>query len=136
MRFPATPFLFAVASANTGYAFKDDAVRRGEIERLNLLPGMTWKAGFNERFAGAPPNASKELCGIFSPSIAFIFFNHESYFSYVGVKSGNLERIQEGIRSGAIKVVNASMLGATNIPIDFDSEINWPECSEVRYGSG
>uniref|UniRef100_A0A7S2TWX8 Peptidase C1A papain C-terminal domain-containing protein n=2 Tax=Lotharella oceanica TaxID=641309 RepID=A0A7S2TWX8_9EUKA len=110
MRLAATLLLPALASTITGYAFKHDAIRGKEIERLNLIPGMTWKAGFNDRFKGLPLNASKELCG---------------------VKPGNFERMQELIRNGTIKMVNSSMLGAEGIPTDFDSETNWPECAKV-----
>eukprot|EP00466_Bigelowiella_natans_P012141 jgi/Bigna1/52333/estExt_Genewise1Plus.C_70098 len=47
------------------------------------------------------------------------------------VKPGNLERMKAAIRHGEIKVVDAKMLGATDIPTEFDSETNWPECAKV-----
>eukprot|EP00470_Lotharella_oceanica_P012464 CAMPEP_0170195038 /NCGR_PEP_ID=MMETSP0040_2-20121228/60605_1 /TAXON_ID=641309 /ORGANISM="Lotharella oceanica, Strain CCMP622" /LENGTH=329 /DNA_ID=CAMNT_0010444103 /DNA_START=40 /DNA_END=1029 /DNA_ORIENTATION=- len=71
---------------------------------------MTWTAGFTERFAGQPLGASKSLCG---------------------VKPGNLEMMRELINNGTMKQINETMLSEGDIPESFDSETNWPECSEV-----
>lgn len=103
-------FLAVIAVAHASVA-QYHADRVAEVERINNLPGMTWKAGINTRFAGLPLNASKSLCGI---------------------KSNNQEVLQNAINDGTfISAEPVSEEIRASLPASFDSATNWPKCANM-----
>jgi cathepsin B len=78
------------------------------VSELNTLPGMTWKAAVNGRFASQAPGAAKPLCG---------------------VKGDWAAQIRARIDAGEIDefVADESM----EIPTEFDSATNWPHCAKT-----
>jgi cathepsin B len=86
-------------------------LRAQEVARLNSLPGMTWKAGINERFAGAPLGISKSLLGV-----------HESS------KTVMMEALVAGKATLAPKISSEE---ASAIPASFDAAVNWPQCADM-----
>lgn len=86
----------------------NDSHRMEEVNRINSLPGNTWKAGISTKFANQPSGTSKSL---------------------LGVPLDNTDKIKGSILSGKIKRVEAPQEFA--IPTSFDSEANWPQCAKV-----
>jgi len=82
--------------------------RQAEVDRINSVPGVLWKAAVQERFAGLPLHASKSLCG---------------------VKPGTKGRLAERVRKGTMTVFQRDPSIA--LPSSFDSATHWPKCSKV-----
>lgn len=97
--------LFAVASVTSGLDVHPD--RALQIEEIERLPNVLWKAAAHPRFASEAPGAAADLCG---------------------VKGDQAQIIKELMQKG--EVVEAT---ATNddIPESFDSEANWPQCAKI-----
>jgi cathepsin B len=88
-----------------------DVLRMKEVERLNSLPGMTWKAGFSPRFAGQELGASKSI---------------------LGLVEGHHDILEEAVASGAAvraPVVSAEV--AASIPASFDVAEAFPACADM-----
>merc|ERR1719502_873138 len=74
------------------------------VDSINSVPGLTWKAGFNQRFANQPAH---------------------SFRSSLGVKADSLAAVK------ALPVEDNSHIADESIPDSFDSEENWPKCAKV-----
>mmetsp|Transcript_111338 Transcript_111338/g.300325 ORF Transcript_111338/g.300325 Transcript_111338/m.300325 type:complete len:453 (-) Transcript_111338:140-1498(-) len=85
--------------------------RVAQIQAIQAIAGVQWKAALVDRFAHAAPGASKSLNG---------------------VKGDWKAAIQAGIRSGKIqRFAPSAALAAAEIPESFDSATNWPQCAKV-----
>ena len=85
------------------------ATREAYILHLNAVPGRTWTAGTNSRFAGKPIGHSKVLCGV----------------------NNSLNQEQELIASGKLLTPPKGWDGLPDPPAEFDSATNWPHCAEI-----
>merc|ERR1719199_1962096 len=74
------------------------------VDSINSVPGLTWKAGFNQRFANQPAH---------------------SFRSSLGVKADS------GAMVKALPVEDNSHIPDSSVPDSFDSEENWPKCAKV-----
>jgi len=88
-------------------AKEHDEARTRVIAEINNKPGLLWKAGVNERFAGLPVGAAKDLCG---------------------VKPGSKAKLLKGVAEGRIAVKRSSNI---TLPESFDAATNWPTCGAV-----
>eukprot|EP00445_Apocalathium_hangoei_P044817 CAMPEP_0203986390 /NCGR_PEP_ID=MMETSP0360-20130528/5995_1 /ASSEMBLY_ACC=CAM_ASM_000342 /TAXON_ID=268821 /ORGANISM="Scrippsiella Hangoei, Strain SHTV-5" /LENGTH=196 /DNA_ID=CAMNT_0050925819 /DNA_START=86 /DNA_END=673 /DNA_ORIENTATION=+ len=85
--------------------------RVAQIQAIQAIAGVQWKAALVDRFAHAAPGASKSLNG---------------------VKGDWKAAVEAGIRSGKIKrFAPSAALAATAITESFDSAANWPQCAKV-----
>ena len=98
--------LSTAAASLRGIDFVSERARL--IDSINAIDGMTWRAAVHPRFAGKPIGASKPLLGV----------NIEQYHA-------NLKR---KVAAGNIIVTRET---AEEIPTDFDSGENWPQCKKV-----
>jgi len=73
------------------------------VDELNALPDLLWTAGKNSRFNGQSLSSFKDLAG---------------------VKSDSLEQVLALPKA-------ESTLTASDVPAEFDSETNWPQCAKV-----
>jgi len=77
------------------------------IEEINSAQSL-WKAAPHARFADEAPGAAKSLCG---------------------VKDGNREYTQMMLETGKMTMWNRPRVA--NLPTEFDSEKNWPQCAKT-----
>merc|ERR1719375_367294 len=82
--------------------------RSAQIEEIQNTPGVLWTASAHPRFASEAPGASKSLCGVKGDWKATV---------QAAIDSGKVERFQP--------------LTAVEIPDNFDSETNWPQCAKI-----
>jgi len=85
--------------------------RLEEIERINSIPNLPWRAGVNPRFEHSEHGAAKSLAG---------------------VKTDAKETMKQAILAG--KVVRGSKISAEEaaaLPASFDSAVNWPQCAAM-----
>merc|ERR1711935_801084 len=73
------------------------------VDEINALPDLLWTAGKNSRFNGQSLSSFKDLAG---------------------VKSDSLEQVLALPKA-------ESTLTASDVPAEFDSETNWPQCAKV-----
>jgi len=73
------------------------------VDAINAVPGILWKAGMNERFDGQRLSDVKSLTGVTEDSAAAVMALPHA----------------------------VSNINDTDIPDTFDSETNWPQCAEV-----
>merc|ERR1740130_615241 len=73
------------------------------VDEINALPDLLWTAGENSRFNGQSLSSFKDLAG---------------------VKSDSLEQVLALPKA-------ESTLTASDVPAEFDSETNWPQCAKV-----
>merc|ERR1711959_179040 len=73
------------------------------IDKINSVPGILWKAGANERFDGLPLSAVKSLTGVLQDSRDAVM------------------RLPEAV----------SMIPDVAVPDTFDSATNWPQCAKI-----
>jgi len=73
------------------------------VDEINALPDLLWTAGTNSRFNGQSLSSFKDLAG---------------------VKSDSLEQVLALPKA-------ESTLAASDVPDEFDSEANWPQCAKV-----
>eukprot|EP00929_Paragymnodinium_shiwhaense_P014664 TRINITY_DN1225_c0_g1_i1.p1 TRINITY_DN1225_c0_g1~~TRINITY_DN1225_c0_g1_i1.p1 ORF type:complete len:376 (+),score=99.21 TRINITY_DN1225_c0_g1_i1:68-1195(+) len=105
----------SVAVAVLGAAAATDAVHPARVEQIVEIqntPGVSWKVGLHPRFAAAAPGAAvKPLCGVV----------------------GDWKKdIQDRVAAGEVKQFQPDeLLAATEIPENFDSETNWPQCAKI-----
>merc|ERR1712195_265485 len=78
------------------------------VDEINALPDLLWTAGKNSRFNGQSLSSFKDLAG---------------------VKSDSLEQVLALPKA-------ESTLTASDVPAEFDSETNWPQCAKVIEISG
>ena len=90
----------AAASGPDGEALVNDLIR---VQKINAVPGILWKAGFNARFDGKPLRDVKSLAGVKASSHGAV---------------QKLNRVKSGIPDEAV-------------PDSFDSETNWPQCASI-----
>merc|ERR1711871_1745691 len=74
-----------------------------QVDKINAIPGILWKAGRNTRFDGLPESSVKALCGVKPDSWGMV---------------QALPKAKSAIRD-------------EDIPDSFDSETNWPHCAKV-----
>jgi len=74
-----------------------------QVDKINAIPGILWKAGRNTRFDGLPESSVKALCGVKPDSWGMV---------------QALPKAKSAIRD-------------EDIPESFDSETNWPHCAKV-----
>lgn len=82
--------------------------RVAEIEHIQSTPGVLWRAAAHSRFADSPPGASSSLNG---------------------VKGDWKASIEAAIADG--KITRYFSSSHVNIPDEFDSAANWPQCAKV-----
>ena len=88
----------------------DAGDRLAEIERINSIPGLTWKAAAG-RFEGTAPGSSAPLLG--------------------AVRMGAEEK-QALIQQGRLRIAPQSEYDYwLDVPDSFDSETHWPMCAKV-----
>merc|ERR1711865_406186 len=73
------------------------------VDEINALPDLLWTAGKNSWFNGQSLSSFKDLAG---------------------VKSDSLEQVLALPKA-------ESTLTASDVPAEFDSETNWPQCAKV-----
>merc|ERR1719409_1596785 len=73
------------------------------IDKINSVPGILWKAGANERFDGLPLSAVQSLTGVLQDS-------HDAVM-----------RLPEAV----------SFIPDVGVPDEFDSATNWPQCAKI-----
>jgi len=100
--------LLAWSKVNLDEATLNDIERKKLIDHVNNSPDAMWTAGFNERFQGKPVGHSKILCG---------------------AKPTPKEFIEAEILAG--NAVRAANITGDELPTEFDSVKNWPECADV-----
>merc|ERR1711959_703262 len=83
--------------------------RAAMIKEIENTPGVLWKAAPHPRFASQAPGASKDLCGV------------------IGDQK---EAVADAVAKGEIEV-HKPLLSAAQIPDNFDSEQNWPQCAKI-----
>jgi len=83
--------------------------RMAQIREIENTPGVLWKAAPHPRFASQAPGASKDLCGV------------------IGDQK---EAVADAVAKGEIEV-HKPLLSAAQIPDNFDSEQNWPQCAKI-----
>merc|ERR1712072_99613 len=83
--------------------------RVAQIREIENTPGVLWKAAPHPRFASQAPGASKDLCGV------------------IGDQK---EAVADAVAKGEIEV-HKPLLSAAQIPDNFDSEQNWPQCAKI-----
>jgi len=83
--------------------------RSAQIQEIQNTPGVLWTAGATPKFASQAPGASKSLCGVNGDWKASV---------QDAIARGNVKRFQP-------------LLAATEIPENFDSETNWPQCAKI-----
>ena len=106
--------ILALAFAGTAAASNvHDAQRAAAIDTVNALPGLTWKAGVNPRFKGAPVGAAKELCGV----------------DMTESESDLRRAIHQGHVVPETRALTPAEIAA--LPDSFDSEAHWPQCAKV-----
>merc|ERR1712046_294541 len=79
------------------------------IQEIQNTPGVLWKAAPHPRFASQAPGSSKDLNG---------------------VKGDQKKAIQDLMEKGEI-VMDESANANIDVPDDFDSETNWPQCAKI-----
>eukprot|EP00405_Crypthecodinium_cohnii_P015077 CAMPEP_0206461534 /NCGR_PEP_ID=MMETSP0324_2-20121206/25425_1 /ASSEMBLY_ACC=CAM_ASM_000836 /TAXON_ID=2866 /ORGANISM="Crypthecodinium cohnii, Strain Seligo" /LENGTH=485 /DNA_ID=CAMNT_0053933487 /DNA_START=59 /DNA_END=1516 /DNA_ORIENTATION=- len=82
--------------------------RQQQIEEIQQMEHVHWTAGAHARFASEAPGASKSLCG---------------------VKGSWKQALQEAVLRGEVREFKHDPLLA--VPLDFDSEKNWPKCAKI-----
>merc|ERR1712232_242673 len=82
--------------------------RKAMIEEIQSTPGVLWKAAPHPRFASEAPGASKDMMGVIGDQKAIV---------------------KELVEKGELVVHESVRL--TNIPDEFDSESNWPQCAKI-----
>merc|ERR1719199_809495 len=80
-----------------------------QISEIENTPGVLWKAAPHPRFASQAPGASKDLCGV------------------IGDQK---EAVADAVAKGEVEL-HKPTLSAAEIPDDFDSEQNWPQCAKI-----
>jgi cathepsin B len=83
--------------------------RKAQISEIENTPGVLWKAAPHPRFASQAPGASKDLCGV------------------IGDQK---EAVADAVAKGEVEL-HKPTLSAAEIPDDFDSEQNWPQCAKI-----
>jgi len=92
--------------AATGHVHPERAKQISEIQNT---PGVLWQAAAHARFASQPPGASRDM---------------------MGLKGDQEKIISDMLEQGKI-MVDDSFNSDAQIPDDFDSETNWPDCAKV-----
>lgn len=82
--------------------------RDAQIKEIQSTPGVLWRAKAHARFQDQAPGASKTLNG---------------------VKGDWKEAIEEAAARG--EIVRALFSSDTDVPDDFDSATNWPQCAKI-----
>lgn len=82
--------------------------RQKMIDEINSMPGNTWKAGVNPRFAHMAPGASKKLCG---------------------VKEESHNHLQQMVAEGKASIFEKNP--EFTVPTSFDSAAHWPQCAKT-----
>ena len=93
-------FLFSTLLFVTTQANRHDVERQAFIKKINSMPNLNWKAGVNGRFKKLPVGHAKVLCGVKEESRSTTF---------------------------PVEVRQADLLH--DIPTNFDSATNWPQCA-------
>jgi cathepsin B len=86
------------------------AVRQAEVDRLNAMPGMTWTAAVQERFAGHPIGHSTNL---------------------MGVKGNWTADTQALVDAGEIEEFVPTWTADAPIPDSFDSAEHFSDCAKI-----
>jgi len=82
--------------------------RAAMIKEIESTPGVLWRATAHPRFASEAPGASKDMCGVIGDQKAIL-----------------RELIQQG------EIQEVAFDDNVEIPTDFDSEQNWPQCAKI-----
>jgi len=100
-----------LASAAVSETERLRAERQAEVDRINAIPNLPWKAGFNPRFAAQPVGAAKSLAG---------------------AKHDRKQTMAEAILGGKVMLApRVSEVEAAALPASFDSAVNWPQCASM-----
>lgn len=102
----AVAVLLAASPASASAIHPD---RAAQISEIQSTPGVLWQAGPHPRFASEAPGASKDM---------------------MGVIGDQKKIIADLVEKGEI-VMDLTMGSKGDIPDDFDSEKNWPQCAKI-----
>jgi len=101
--------VFAVTGCATGLDVHPERVAMMKV--IENTPGVLWKPEAHARFAAKAPGAYRDMKGLFDDQKSFI----EAQISH-----GEVERAPP-----------ADVKLASEMPSEFDSATNWPECAKV-----
>jgi cathepsin B len=83
--------------------------RAAQIAEIQQTPGVLWQAAPHPRFAAEAPGASKDM---------------------MGVKGDQKKAVADLVAKGEI-VIDMSANSNADVPDNFDSETNWPNCAKI-----
>jgi cathepsin B len=109
----ALPLVAITSASERGWREQNDVVRGQVISAHNAQPGIPWRAGYNERWAGQPLGAAQALCGV------------------TGNAEERLARMRARVADGSARLQPKVPDAARHLPKSFDAATHWPRCSRV-----